>query len=452
MRVSRHNGRSGAHGAYNPKHNDREFELEKAEELKKELTRNNLYWNCIDREIVRHEELKENANSFTDVEKAFYNLVYGGYVEGQNQRNTEARHPERNRTTDDLRMNPKTCPEETIYQIGNIDEHVSYEVLAEVAVEFLIKMQERYGEHFHILDWALHLDESTPHIHERHVFDVVNGYGERQPKQEQALKELGFELPDPDKKPGKYNNRKMSFDAECRKLFMETCKEHGLQIDEKPIYGGQKYKEKKEYVIDKLNADLEELTSKYEAALSENNILAISNEECRADNERLRGENEALTSQIEELLDRKENLELEIEDVEGLVDKVSDIAYEKACDKLVDEIANGVRIEGSREIGRLKTQIMETGGLVPKPIRKVVADQLTRFQDKLSEIKDRVVTAVKARLSAASVKKQYVREIAYEAKPSINELLEKARNKAERDNRQRELQRSSRSKKHDIGR
>ena len=33
MKASRHNGRSGSHGAYNPKHNDREFDLEKAEEI-----------------------------------------------------------------------------------------------------------------------------------------------------------------------------------------------------------------------------------------------------------------------------------------------------------------------------------------------------------------------------------------------------------------------------------
>lgn len=86
----------------------------------------------------------------------------------------------------------------------------------------------------HILDWALHLDEGTPHIHERHVFDVVNKYGERQPKQEDALREMGFELPDPEKKSGKYNNRKMSFDAECRKLFLESCKKFGLEVEEEP--------------------------------------------------------------------------------------------------------------------------------------------------------------------------------------------------------------------------
>ena len=95
----------------------------------------------------------------------------------------------------------------------------------------------------HILDWALHLDEGTPHIHERHVFDVANKYGERQPKQEDALKKMGFELPDPEKKSGKYNNRKMNFDAECRKLFLESCKKFGLEVEEEPIYGGKKYLE-----------------------------------------------------------------------------------------------------------------------------------------------------------------------------------------------------------------
>ena len=117
MRASRHNGRAGSHGAYNPKHNDREFDLDKAEEIKKELTKNNLYWDCITRKVVRHDERTEETPSFTEVEKGFYDLVYKDYVEGQNARNTAARHKERNRTTDDLRESTKTCPEETIYLI-----------------------------------------------------------------------------------------------------------------------------------------------------------------------------------------------------------------------------------------------------------------------------------------------------------------------------------------------
>ena len=38
-----------------------------------------------------------------------------------------------------------------------------------------------------VLDWALHLDESTPHIHERHVFDCENKHGEVAPQQEKEI-------------------------------------------------------------------------------------------------------------------------------------------------------------------------------------------------------------------------------------------------------------------------
>ena len=75
MRVLRHNGRAGSHGAYNPKHNDREFDLDKAEEIKKELTANNIYWNCVDGKIIRHYQLDENSTSFTEAGKRFYNVI-----------------------------------------------------------------------------------------------------------------------------------------------------------------------------------------------------------------------------------------------------------------------------------------------------------------------------------------------------------------------------------------
>ena len=45
MRATRHNGRTGAHGTYNPKHNDHEFDLENAVDINREMTPNNIYWN-----------------------------------------------------------------------------------------------------------------------------------------------------------------------------------------------------------------------------------------------------------------------------------------------------------------------------------------------------------------------------------------------------------------------
>ena len=120
------------------------------------------------------------------------------------------------------------------------------------------EFHERFGKHVHILDWALHLDEGTPHIHERHVFDYENKYGEIAPQQEKALEALGFELPKPDKPLGRYNNRKITFDAACRTMLFEIAKRHGLELDEVPEYGGRAYLEKQDYILKKQNERIAE--------------------------------------------------------------------------------------------------------------------------------------------------------------------------------------------------
>lgn len=223
MRLTRHNGRAGKHGTYNPKHNDRSFDLENSEHINAELAKKNVYWDCYNgfRSLAKEELL---ADTFEEVEEMFYSSQYRNHVESQNQRNEKNRHPERNRTTSDLLKNKKTAPEETIFQIGTIDNHVPPEILLQVVTDFLVELDTRFGKNVHILDWALHLDEGTPHIHERHVFDCENSYGEVAPQQEKALEELGFELPDPTQKPSKINNRKKTFDSVCRVILFNLQK------------------------------------------------------------------------------------------------------------------------------------------------------------------------------------------------------------------------------------
>lgn len=110
------------------------------------------------------------------LEDTNYVEKYSDHVDGQNERNRKARHYDRVKTIDAILENNKTCPEETLLQLGNMDGAVSADVLAQVSAEYFEEFNRRYGSHVHILDWALHLDEATPHIHERHVFDAVNQY------------------------------------------------------------------------------------------------------------------------------------------------------------------------------------------------------------------------------------------------------------------------------------
>ena len=189
MKLTRHNGRSGKNGTYNPRHNDRRFDVENSEHIAAERVVQNVYWDCY--WGVTTMRTRENGDipdfSFEQIEHAYYLEHYGGYVDAQNARNDKRRHSERNRTIDDLLKNNKTCPEETIFQIGTIEESVSPETLVLVVSEFYKEFERRFGSYVHILDWALHLDEGTPHIHERHVFDCENKYGELCPQQENAL-------------------------------------------------------------------------------------------------------------------------------------------------------------------------------------------------------------------------------------------------------------------------
>lgn len=44
MKATRHNGRSGKNGTYNPRHNDRRFDLENSEHIDAGRVRENIYW------------------------------------------------------------------------------------------------------------------------------------------------------------------------------------------------------------------------------------------------------------------------------------------------------------------------------------------------------------------------------------------------------------------------
>lgn len=394
MKLTRHNGRAGKNGTYNPKHNDRNFNIHNSEHIDETQAEKNIYWDCYNgyRNLIHDNKADELANSFEEVEQYFYASQYQNFVNNQNARNEKNRHPERNRTTNDLLKSKKTCPEESIFQIGTLDNHVSPELLFDVVTEFMIEINERFGSHVHILDWALHLDESTPHIHERHVFDCENQYGEIAPQQEKALEALGFELPDPEKPPGRKNNRKMTFDSVCRVLLFEIAKKHGLLLEEEPEYGGRAYLEKQDFIIAK--------------------------------------QKEQLAAQERKL----EDLTMKIEDVEALIDEVAEIAYDKA----VEVVINTVKIETHKEDIRL---VEQSKAWVLSPERKASKKECEYAAKRLDVVITKITNAMKSTIQKIhttlirpEVKKEGVEQIKKKARTSILEKLNRNKDEiAERD-------------------
>ena len=367
-----------------------------------------MYWDCYNgfRSLAKEELL---ADTFEEVEEMFYSSQYRNHVESQNQRNEKNRHPERNRTTSDLLKTKKTAPEETIFQIGTIDNHVPPEILLQVVTDFLVELDTRFGKNVHILDWALHLDEGTPHIHERHVFDCENSYGEVAPQQEKALEELGFELPDPTQKPSKINNRKKTFDSVCRVILFNITKKYGLDLEEEPEYGGRAYLEKQDYILMKQKQQMEQQEKKLE------------------------------------------ELTVKIEDIETLVDEVADVAYDKAVEVVSDTVRMETHKEDIRLIEETQNWLRSPERKAPKKEREYAIDRLDGVVKKIRNSMQNALNKLQTVLMKPSVKNAGKEKIKEKAKESIYSKLARAKISADTDNQARwEQQKHQTNRKKDM--
>ena len=384
LKLTRHNGRAGTHGTYNPKHNDRSFNLANSEHIDPERAKGNIYWDCFHgfrsaldstqtRMIWRRPSRMWNGNSTR--------ASYTAFIESQNERNAKIRHTERNRSIPDLLSSRKTCPEETIYQLGTLDEHASAEDLLNIVTEFIEEFKAKFGEHVHVLDWALHLDESTPHIHERHVFDCENKYGEVAPQQEKALEALGFDLPDPDKPLSRRNNRKITFDAACRKMLFEIAKRHGLELEEEAEYGNRKYLEKQDFILAKQKAQLA-----------------------------------AQQSKLDELT-------LKVNDMETLIDEVSAAAYDKAVEVVTDVVRTETRKEDMRMIEDTKKWVLSPERKAPQATREYAAHRLDTVLDKFLKTMQTTATRLQEKLLKPEVRQKGKEQVKEKARDSVLQLL-----------------------------
>ena len=153
-------------GTYNPRHNDRLGSMWRTANTLTPSEPDKISTGTVTGVFTTHHEFRENPEqpdfSFEEIERMYYYEHYSDHVEAQNARNEKTRHTERNRTVEDLLKNNKTCPEESIYQIGTMGESVPPNTLFSIVNEFYEEFERRFGSHIHILDWALHLDEGTP--------------------------------------------------------------------------------------------------------------------------------------------------------------------------------------------------------------------------------------------------------------------------------------------------
>lgn len=250
-----------------------------------------------------------------------------------------------------------------------------------IVTEFIEERKDKYGEHVHVLDWALHLDESTPHIHECHVFDCENKYGEIAPQQEKALETLGFELPDPDKPLSRRNNRKITFDAACRKMLFEIAKRHGLELEEEAEYGNRKYLEKQDFILAK--------------------------------------QNEQLAAQQSKL----DELTLKASDMETLLENVSAAAYDKAVEVVTDVVRTETRKEDMRMIEDTKKWVLSPERKAPKATREYASHRLDDVLNKFLKTMQTTAARLQEKLLKSEVRQKGKEQVKEKARDSVLQLL-----------------------------
>lgn len=224
MRATIHNGRTSNLGAFTPKHNDRNFNINHAEHINPERVKLNRYWNWTG----------NPETTFEAAEIDFYEKHISAHLEAQNARYRAQRHAERAKTMDEYRKSPQTCPEEVILQIGKMGDTIPADMMARIIQE-QINWEQKQFPGVKVLNVALHMDEQgAPHIHERRAWVYTDRDGNLAISQNKSLEQMGVELPNPNKPRSRFNNRKMTFSRMCREHLLQICREHGLEIEEIP--------------------------------------------------------------------------------------------------------------------------------------------------------------------------------------------------------------------------
>ena len=230
-RITLHNGRShrGTGTAFSAKHNDRQFDASQSDHIDPERSKGNRYWRW---------NQETPGQTFEDCEQAFYEKTFADYLQAQNQRHIDNRHPGRVKTMEQYRQSRLGRPEQVIMEIGNSKTGAPDPDTLWNIIKAQLDWEKETFPAVRVLDIALHVDEpdSAPHIHVSRVWIAHDKDGHPVQQQEGALREMGVQKPLPDsvESRDRYNNRKMTYTRACREHLQELCREYGLDIETEP--------------------------------------------------------------------------------------------------------------------------------------------------------------------------------------------------------------------------
>lgn len=258
MRTTSHSGRFNRQTGevFSANHNDRNFDLNNTEHINADLTQFNKYYTCYPEDM-----------SFQELERKYYTENFKEALKAKNERYKASGHAEDVKSIDGLLKSRRTCPEEVIYQIGKKEQTIKPELLDEICRKQLTWEHSQFPN-VKILDAALHVDEATPHMHVRKVWEAQGKDG-KIVSQTKALEQMGIERPDMSKAKSRYNNAKMTYTRACREHFQQLCKEYDLEIETEPQEASKSGLALKEYQRQQEEKKLKEAEKQLESVNEE---------------------------------------------------------------------------------------------------------------------------------------------------------------------------------------
>lgn len=254
MRGSHHSGRTNAKGqAFNVNHNDRKFKQEKSAGYDRHIDTSRSDQNRYSAFKMKDPAIALSVDpgrfNLRNIELNFYKKHFGAHLEQTNAKYVKNRHKERVRTIEDVYTNPRTCPQETILQVGKDGDYQNEKLFRRMVRDYCSTYNEKYSRNSMIIDYAIHADETSLHAHVRRVFYVRDKDGNLELAQNKALEQLGYDLPDPGQKRSKYNNRLQTFTDDLRESWYQTIEKYdkSVKIEREPNNASRKHVEKLDY-------------------------------------------------------------------------------------------------------------------------------------------------------------------------------------------------------------
>lgn len=382
MRITTNNGRHTRGRVYSPRHNDRQFNLQNSPHIDPARTADSWTWTWL--------ENYGRLCSFEDAEREYYARHISDHLQAVNRRYEAQRHAERVRSLDEYRRAPQSCPEETIFCIGNREHHPDPSELLAAYLELQHWQQQTYPQ-LHVLDYAMHLDEQgAPHVHERHVWTYTDADGHLAIGQARALEQMGIQRPHPEQPRSRYNNAKVTYTQAVRERFAEICRQRGLEIETTPRERSQSGLTMIEYQARQEEKHLQEL-QREAASLEIDRLLdaiipSIEEEQAQQQLYELQQQCHGAQMQTEKLQEQRDRLQQQCQDMQ-----MQTAILQKQASEL--RLQNQtLQMQHQAEYKRLQ-QVTARRQAVSRQVRAAARD-LQELQDYMTDAQQRRTSAI----------------------------------------------------------